>query len=295
MCSAVIVGFDSSSPHQKPSGDCRRRRCATRSRASRASSRTDDPWTVPVVTSAAASPPPASGQGPGSRGPRAVAPSGTTPPRRRGLRAPAIEASRARTARDPSTNIRLRAMSAPSSGARGSRPSIRPSMISSTAATAVATACGRRNRGRRRRCSPARRGSAQRHVLVAQDVAPPRRAARAPGGARRHVADVHQVQAGVDVGRHPSGEEVGHDPAGWGRRVVARAHGRGRVHHHDVAPIRRRRGRQALRRHLRSLVRADHLRRRLGVSSSPGLPSAGRPTVATDDVWTTGTPSCAAA
>ena len=60
-----------------------------------------------------------------------------------------------RTALDPSTHIRLRAISAPSSGASGSRPSSRPSTASSTAAAAIARACGMRTRGARRPLSAA--------------------------------------------------------------------------------------------------------------------------------------------
>ena len=162
------------------------------------------------------------GSGAGVGGPRAVAPSGTTPPRRRGLGAPATEASPGSpdSARPVDEHPLARHERV---DRRGLRPSIRPSMISSTwprprsppragGAPGGAPPGDARQRGE---------DLAQRHVLVAQDVAPP----GAPRSSARRcpaaTSQGHQFQAGVDVGRHPSGEEVGHDPPGGGRRVVA--------------------------------------------------------------------------
>ena len=173
--------------------------------------------------------------------------------------------------------MRLRAISAPSSGASGSRPSMRPSMVSSTAATAMARAWGIRTRGGAAAAEPGQQPQdlAQGHVLVAQDVAaagPPALQREAVAGG--DVADVNQVEAGVNVGGHAAGQEVGDDAARRGGGVVARPDGRGRVDHHDVLALARGGQGEAL-----GARPSSACRRRSpgaggsGVSSSPGAPS----------------------
>ena len=77
--------------------------------------------------------------------------------------------------------------------------------------------------------------------------------------ARRDIINVHDVETGVDVGRHASRGGILHHAAGRGRLHVARAHRCGRVDddHRRACP-----GgfaRHLLRQKLRALVVTDHV------------------------------------
>ena len=122
----------------------------------------------------------------------------------------------------------------PSSGTRGGRRR-RRAIGASTCAIASGTQCGRRRRGADRpRCVPGSQQLLQRHVRVGRGCSARR------GGllgrqqvARGDVAHVDQVEAGVDVGGEPAGEEVDDDLPCRRRLDVAVADGcRGADHHH---------------------------------------------------------------
>ena len=168
----------------------------------------------------------------------------------------------------------------------GSMPVSRASRLDSRAPPATAAP-------RQARCAAARRPAslvdqrqqlAQRQVLAAQDVAladPP--ALQRQHMALRHVVDVHDVQPGIDIGRHPPGGGVADHPAGRRRLDVARADRGGRVDDHRRQPFARAPARStACSAGISSACRCRRSPpRSTGVSSSAGVPSPVRPRAAT--------------
>ena len=74
-----------------------------------------------------------------------------------------------------------------------------------------------------------------------------------------HVVDVHDREAGVDVGGHAPIQEVDDHPARGGRRVVADADGHGGIHDHHRRAATGEVARHLLGQELGALVVAEHV------------------------------------
>jgi hypothetical protein len=75
----------------------------------------------------------------------------------------------------------------------------------------------------------------------------------------RDFVNIHQVQAGIDVGRKFAVQEIHNDAARWRWLDVIFAYGRGRIHHDNVCPGARCLHHRLLGHELRALVVADHV------------------------------------
>ena len=82
---------------------------------------------------------------------------------------------------------------------------------------------------------------------------------RRPAGGPGDIADIHQIQTGIDIRRHRPLKIIDDDLPGRRRLEIVLAHRRGWIHYHDRQSCRGKLERHLLRQKLRPLVRTRHI------------------------------------